>query len=226
GNAVPQQRGEPLVLRDATLGAQLRPVDADVIFRHVQTSNIGIMHPGPERLNTGGVRKRCTPARIDQIRTILNNDVQFQGSRPMTAKERMRPTSRHIRSAALKLFVAKGSTQLTVSELATAAGVARGTIYNQLGDGSELFEEVAEHLVQEMSERLSGIYQDIDDRPRAWPSASGITCGAPTRSRIGGGSLSASLTPAVRCSAFGPAGRARTSGSACSAGGIPFGAAK
>ncbi len=75
----------------------------------------------------------------------------------------MRPTRRHIHGAALKLFVAKGSTQLTVSELATAAGVARGTIYNQLGDGSELFEEVAEHLVQEMSERLSGIYRDIGD---------------------------------------------------------------
>ncbi len=81
----------------------------------------------------------------------------------MTARERMRPSRRHIHGAALKLFVAKGSTQLTVSELATAAGVARGTIYNQLGDGSDLFEEVAEHLVQEMSKRLSGIYQDIDD---------------------------------------------------------------
>jgi AcrR family transcriptional regulator len=81
----------------------------------------------------------------------------------MIRRQELRPTRRHIHRAALKLFVEKGSTQLTVSELAAAAGVARGTIYNQLGDGCALFEEVAEHLVQEMSDRLSGIYQGIDD---------------------------------------------------------------
>jgi AcrR family transcriptional regulator len=84
-------------------------------------------------------------------------------ARPMTARARMRPTRRRIHRAALQLFVEKGSTQLTVSELATAAGVARGTVYNQLGDDRALFEEVAEHLVAEMSERLAVIFEGIED---------------------------------------------------------------
>jgi AcrR family transcriptional regulator len=78
----------------------------------------------------------------------------------------LRPTRRRIHRAAMGLFARKGSTELTVSELAAAAGVARGTIYNQLGDGRALFEEVAEHLVQEMIDRVDSV-ADANDDPAA-----------------------------------------------------------
>ena len=41
-------------------------------------------------------------------------------------------TRERIAEAAVRLFAEKGSTQITVAELADAAGVARGTIYNKL----------------------------------------------------------------------------------------------
>ena len=51
-----------------------------------------------------------------------------------------------IHDAALRIFAEKGVTQLTVSELAEEAGVARGTVYNNLGSTDALFEEVAAGL--------------------------------------------------------------------------------
>jgi len=77
--------------------------------------------------------------------------------------ERNSPARQRIHMAAMKLFAEKGATQLAVSELATAAGVARGTIYNHLTDAHALFEQVAEQLVDEMSERLTRSFDGIDD---------------------------------------------------------------
>lgn len=81
----------------------------------------------------------------------------------MTALQHMRPTRRRIHRAALQLFVQKESIQLTVSELATAAGVARGTVYNQLGGERALFEDVAAQLVQEMSESFDTVFEGVED---------------------------------------------------------------
>lgn len=64
----------------------------------------------------------------------------------------------------MQLYAQKGTIELTVSELAAAAGVARGTIYNQLaGSGRALFEEVAGHIVADMSGRMALVFEDIDD---------------------------------------------------------------
>lgn len=79
------------------------------------------------------------------------------------APERNTPARQRIHTAAMKLFAEKGATQLAVSELAAAAGVARGTIYNHLTDARALFEQVAEQLVDEMSERLTRSFDGIDD---------------------------------------------------------------
>jgi AcrR family transcriptional regulator len=76
--------------------------------------------------------------------------------RPSAARQR-------IYAAAVRLFAEKGATQLGVSELAAAAGVARGTIYNNLTDADSLFDALAEELVDEMSERLTRSLADIDD---------------------------------------------------------------
>lgn len=79
------------------------------------------------------------------------------------SSHRLRSSHRRIHSAAIKLFAEKGATQLAVSELAAAAGVARGTIYNNFSDGSELFDEVAGRLVTEMSERMALVFATVDD---------------------------------------------------------------
>lgn len=63
----------------------------------------------------------------------------------------------------MKLFAEKGATRLPVSELAAAAGVARGTLYNHGTGGVALFEEVAEQLVAEMSERMALLFVVVDD---------------------------------------------------------------
>jgi AcrR family transcriptional regulator len=68
-----------------------------------------------------------------------------------------------IHDAALRLFAEKGSTQLSVSELADAAGLARGTIYNHFGSLEALFEKVAAAVVFEMQQRLSTLLSAVDE---------------------------------------------------------------
>ena len=52
------------------------------------------------------------------------------------------PTDRRINAAAVRLFTAKGTTRLTVSELAQEANVARGTLYRNVGSVEGLFDRV------------------------------------------------------------------------------------
>lgn len=68
-----------------------------------------------------------------------------------------------IHDAALRLFAEKGSTQLSVRELADAAGLARGTIYNYCGSVEALFEKVAAAVVQEMQQRVSTLLSGTDE---------------------------------------------------------------
>lgn len=73
------------------------------------------------------------------------------------------PTDQRISDAAVRLFVEKGTTQLTISELAQAANVARGTLYRNIGSVSDLFERVVAGLSAEMHERVSASFVGIDD---------------------------------------------------------------
>lgn len=65
--------------------------------------------------------------------------------------------------AALRLFAERGTTQTNVSELAHAAGLARGTIYNNVPNVDSLFEEIATALGNEMHERVLASFGTIDD---------------------------------------------------------------
>lgn len=70
---------------------------------------------------------------------------------------------RRLHAAALKLFAERDVTQVNVRELAHAAGVARGTVYNNLGDPVRLFDEVAARFAEEMNDRIAAGFDGIPD---------------------------------------------------------------
>lgn len=70
---------------------------------------------------------------------------------------------RRIHDAALRLFAERGVTQVNVTDLAQAAGVARGTIYNNLGSPEALFEEIAAGIAHDMNERLAASFGPVTD---------------------------------------------------------------
>lgn len=78
-------------------------------------------------------------------------------------RETMNPALKRIHKAALHLFAEKGVSQVNVKELAHAAGVARGTIYNNLNSTVDLFEEIADQLEVEMLQRTAKSFEEIDD---------------------------------------------------------------
>ena len=70
---------------------------------------------------------------------------------------------RRIHDAAMKLFAERGVTRVSISELAAAAGMARGTIYSHVPDVDTLFEDVAAQLAREMSQRVASGFGAISD---------------------------------------------------------------
>lgn len=68
-----------------------------------------------------------------------------------------------IHEAAARLFTERGARELSVSDLADAAGVARGTIYNNIPDPHALFDEVAAGLLHDMHARVSNSLRDVSD---------------------------------------------------------------
>lgn len=72
-------------------------------------------------------------------------------------------SKQRIYDAAVRLFAERGVVPVNVSELAAAAGVARGTIYNNLGEPEALFGEIAGRLGGEMHERVTRSFEGIED---------------------------------------------------------------
>lgn len=68
-----------------------------------------------------------------------------------------------IHHAAMRLFAEKGAVQLSISELADAAGVARGTVYGNVPDVDALLEKVATRLASEMYDRVTASVEHIHD---------------------------------------------------------------
>jgi AcrR family transcriptional regulator len=73
------------------------------------------------------------------------------------------PTDQRISEAAFRLFVEKGTTQLTVSELAQAANVARGTLYRNIGSMTDLFDRIVAEFSADLHQRVSESFAGIDD---------------------------------------------------------------
>src|SRR5215469_5532740 len=68
-----------------------------------------------------------------------------------------------IHRAAFELFAQKGETQVSISELAQAAGIARGTVYNNVPSPETLFETVAAQMAEDMHGRVLASFADIAD---------------------------------------------------------------
>ena len=76
---------------------------------------------------------------------------------------RVSAAQKRIRKAALELFAEKGTTSVTISELAAASGVVRGTIYKNVPSPEQLFETIAVQLADEMDEQVVASYKGVDD---------------------------------------------------------------
>lgn len=68
-----------------------------------------------------------------------------------------------IHAAALKLFTERGVTKVSVSDLASAAGMARGTIYSHVPDVDSLFGDLAAELSREMTDRVVAGFVGVND---------------------------------------------------------------
>lgn len=68
-----------------------------------------------------------------------------------------------IHAAAVRLFAERGGSEVTVSDLAEAAGVARGTIYNNVARPEALLGDVAAHLAHEMLTRTEASMKGVED---------------------------------------------------------------
>lgn len=76
---------------------------------------------------------------------------------------RVSAAQKRIQRAALELFAEKGTTSVTISELAAASGVVRGTIYKNVPSPEQLFETIAEQLAEEMDQQIVASYNGVDD---------------------------------------------------------------
>jgi AcrR family transcriptional regulator len=76
---------------------------------------------------------------------------------------RVTSTERRISDAAVRLFTEKGATEVTISELATEAGVARGTLYRNFDSTEQLFEKVLADFCDDMHERVMRTFVGVDD---------------------------------------------------------------
>src|SRR5262245_47243987 len=68
-----------------------------------------------------------------------------------------------IYQAAVRLFAENGRSDVNVSDLAEAAGIARGTIYNNIRDPENLFGEVSTLLSHEMLVRTEATMSGLVD---------------------------------------------------------------
>jgi AcrR family transcriptional regulator len=83
-------------------------------------------------------------------------EMPIPSERPSRARAR-------IYDAALRLFVENGGSAITVSDLADAAGIARGTIYNHVIEPRNLLGDVAAALSQEMLLRTEATMEGLTD---------------------------------------------------------------
>lgn len=75
----------------------------------------------------------------------------------------MKNAQHRILHAAMRLFANRGGTQLAVSDLAREAGIARGTIYNNIADVCRLYDAVCDMMAEEMTASFDASVSDLGD---------------------------------------------------------------
>ena len=73
------------------------------------------------------------------------------------------PARRRIHDAAMRLFTERGSSRISVTELADEAGVSRGTVYAHIGSRQDLFGEIAAEMANEMTGRVLQSFGSEED---------------------------------------------------------------
>jgi len=82
-----------------------------------------------------------------------------------TAEVPLSATSRRINAAAMRLFAERGTTDVSISDLASEAGVARGTLYRYVESVEQLFDQVRAQLAFEIHDtnaRVMDAHGDLD----------------------------------------------------------------
>jgi AcrR family transcriptional regulator len=95
-------------------------------------------------------------------------------TRSAGAEANVRATDKRINAAAIKLFAERGSLELTMSELAAAAQVSRGTLYRNVESVERLFEQVVEDLATEWHSRIAVALDGRGDTDPAARLATGL----------------------------------------------------
>jgi AcrR family transcriptional regulator len=75
----------------------------------------------------------------------------------------MKAVNARILHAALRVFAEKGSMQIAISDLAKEAGLSRGTIYNNLENPDELFNQMCDLLYLELRQAMRENTAHLDD---------------------------------------------------------------
>jgi AcrR family transcriptional regulator len=75
----------------------------------------------------------------------------------------VRSMERRISVAAMRLFTEKGAADVTISDLANEAGIARGTLYRNFESTEELFNKVVADFADQMHERITTTFVGIED---------------------------------------------------------------
>jgi AcrR family transcriptional regulator len=91
-----------------------------------------------------------------QIKEVLPGLLQGKGPLPTGPLDNAGEPQQRLIDAAFKLFSEpKGYASVTVSEIAAAAGVAKGTVYRHFPSKEALFTAVVENLCQDTAERFA-----------------------------------------------------------------------
>lgn len=86
----------------------------------------------------------------------------------------MNATEQRINAAAIRLFAERGSLNLTMSELATEAGVARGTLYRNVESIEHLFDRVVSDMAVKMHTAIARTMDLQGDTDPALRLATGL----------------------------------------------------
>lgn len=75
----------------------------------------------------------------------------------------MRNVPDRVQRAAIKLFVERGSAEISISDLAREANVARTTVYKNIDGMEGLFSRIAKSITDHTNAQLETLLHDVDD---------------------------------------------------------------